>query len=87
MPRQLIDSNYEMLVHLLTVAIDGIDSGGVRDIPSILVFMRVASTIYRVNPEKEKEYLRVCTSPIWLALKFNYLLIDQVKGLGDLEEH
>lgn len=58
-----------MLVHLLTVAIDGIDSGGVRDIPSILVFMHVASTIYRMTPEREKEYLRVRT------FEFPFLLI------------
>lgn len=57
LPRELIDTCYEMLVHLLTVAIDGIDSGGVRDIPSILVFMHVATTIYKVH-DRQKEYLR-----------------------------
>jgi hypothetical protein len=60
LPRELNESCFEMLVHLLTIAIDGIDSGGVRDIPSILVFMHVSSTIYKITPEKEKQYLRVC---------------------------
>lgn len=58
LPRELENAPFEMLVHLLTVAMDGIDSGGARDVASMVVFMRVASTIYRVTPEREKEYLR-----------------------------
>lgn len=94
LPRELKDSNYEMLVHLLTVAIDGIDSGGVRDIPSVLSFMRVASTIYRVNSDKEKEYLRTRLKDldiwknidVWGAYFWDELEVNQkMIGVSTLE--